>query len=88
MQVFVDSNFWDKWKIDLFSINIFGVLQTFPPYKRSRPEIWRKLGTKEIGEFSPNVIFSLPSGFLFGMVAPLNFQKLDTSGASGSECFF
>ena len=75
-------------ELDLFPFNIFGVLQTFPPYKRSRPEIGRKLGTKEIGIFSPNVIFALPRGFLFGMVAPLDLQKLDTSGAGGSECFF
>ena len=72
----------------IFHLNIFGVLQTFPPYKRSRPEIGRKLGTKEIGILSPNVIFALPRSFFFGVVAPLNLQKLYTSGAGGSVSFF
>jgi hypothetical protein len=33
------------------------------------------------------VIFSFPSGFLLGVVTPLNFQKLDASGSSGSIGF-
>jgi hypothetical protein len=47
-----------------------------------------KLGTKEIWELLLHIFFSLPSGFFFGMITPLNLQELDTSGAGGSESFF
>ena len=39
-------------------------------------------------ELSPNVIFSLPSGFFFGVVAPLDLEKFDSPGPGGSESFF
>ena len=51
-------------------------------------DLQRKLGTKAIWELCPNVILSLPSGFLLGMVAPLNLEKLDTPGPGGSVGFF
>jgi hypothetical protein len=40
-----------------------------------------------IGKFFLKVIFSFPSGFIFCVIAPLNLQKLDASGLSGSICF-
>src|SRR3954464_6987926 len=46
------------------------------------------LGFKEIGKLRPDVIFSLPGSFFFSVVAPLNLEKLDASGSSGSERFF
>src|SRR5215203_842168 len=64
------------------------MLQTLPPYKRSRPEIERKLGTKEIRVFFLHVFFAFPSGFVFSVIAPLNVQELDTPGAGGPVCFF
>src|SRR3954469_24386607 len=46
------------------------------------------LGFKEIGKLRPDVIFSLLGSFFFGVVAPLNLEKLDASGSGGSESFF
>jgi hypothetical protein len=40
-----------------------------------------------MGKLFLKVIFSFPSGFIFCVITPLNFQKLDASGSSGSKCF-
>src|SRR3954469_10240397 len=69
------------------------MLQTFPPETKSRPDILKKdekdyLGFEEIGKLCPDVIFALPGSFLFGVVAPLNLEKLDASGSGSSERFF
>src|SRR3954469_7013560 len=47
-----------------------------PHYKNSRPE---NLGGSEekIGVFIAKAIFAFPSGFIFRMIRPLNFEKLD-----------
>ena len=46
-----------------------------PPLQESRPEI---LGLSEKGGiFLSKASFSLPSGFFFGMVRPLDLEKLD-----------
>jgi hypothetical protein len=42
---------------------------------------------ENIGKLFLKIIFSFPCGFIFGVVTPLNFQKLDASGSSGSVCF-
>src|SRR3954471_14435942 len=46
------------------------------------------LGFEEIWELRPDVIFALPGKFLFRVVAPLNLEKLDSSGSGSSESFF
>src|SRR3954465_8414324 len=46
------------------------------------------LGFEEIGKLRPDVIFALPGSFLFCVVAPLNLEKLDSSGSGSSESFF
>src|SRR4051812_27603315 len=46
------------------------------------------LGSEEIGELRPDVIFALPGSILFCVVAPLNLEKLDASGSGSSESFF
>src|SRR3954471_21723455 len=48
----------------------------------------RKLGFKEIWKLHPNVVFSLLGSFFFSVVTPLDLEKLDTLGPSGSESFF
>jgi hypothetical protein len=59
----------------------------FSPLKKNLvPEI-HSLRTEKIGEFFLKVIFSFPSSFIFGVITPLNFQKLDASGSSGSISF-
>ena len=62
-------------------IRVLGCYKPSPLKQKSCLEIYeRKLGTKEIWELSPNVIFSLPGSFFFDMVAPLDLEKLDTPG--------
>src|SRR4051812_19986099 len=47
-----------------------------PHYKNSRPE--NLSGSKEkIGVFIAKAIFAFPSGFIFRMIRPLNFEELD-----------
>ena len=56
-----------------------------PPLQESRPEI---LGlSEEGGIFLSKTCFSLPSGFLFGMVRPLNFEEFDGLVAGFPFCF-
>src|SRR3954470_16730397 len=47
-----------------------------PHYKNSRPENLRGTGEK-IGVFFTKAIFAFPSGFIFRMIRPLNFEELD-----------
>src|ERR1041385_7732143 len=47
-----------------------------PHYKNSRPE--NLSGSEEkIGVFIVKAIFAFPSGFIFRMIRPLNFEELD-----------
>src|SRR3954471_8013734 len=46
-----------------------------PHYKNSRPENLSG-SEKKIGVFIAKVIFAFPSGFIFRMIRPLNFEKL------------
>src|SRR3954463_7802488 len=46
-----------------------------PHYKNSRPENLGGRGEK-IGVFIAKTIFTFPSGFIFRMIRPLNFEKL------------
>src|ERR1041385_5123572 len=47
-----------------------------PHYKNSRPE--NLSGSEEkIGVFIAKAIFAFPSGFIFRMIRPLNFEELD-----------
>src|SRR3954464_6549605 len=47
-----------------------------PHYKNSRLENLRGSG-KKIGVFFTKTIFAFPSGFIFRMILPLNFEELD-----------
>src|ERR1043165_9920587 len=47
-----------------------------PHYKNSRPENLGGRGEK-IGVFFAETIFAFPDGFIFRMIRPLNFEKLD-----------
>src|SRR3954463_9985789 len=47
-----------------------------PHYKKSRPENLRGRGEK-IGVFIAKTILAFPGGFIFRMIRPLNFEKLD-----------
>ena len=52
-----------------------GAVTNLPPLQESRPEI---LGlSEEGGIFLSKTSFSLPSGFFFVMVRPLDFEELD-----------
>ena len=58
----------------IFHIQVRAVTN-LPPLQESRPEI---LGlSEEGGVFLTKTSFSLPSGFFFGRVRPLDFEKLD-----------
>src|SRR3954462_15648856 len=46
-----------------------------PHYKNSRPENLCGRGEK-IGAFLTKTIFAFPSGFIFRMIRPLNFEEL------------
>src|SRR3954468_113619 len=46
-----------------------------PHYKNSRPENLGGRGEK-IGVFLAETIFAFPGGFIFGMIRPLDFEKL------------
>ena len=53
----------------------FWAVTNLPPLQESRPEI---LGlSEEGGVFLTKTSFSLPCGFFFGMVRPLDLEKLD-----------
>src|SRR3954471_9382665 len=52
-----------------------------PHYKNSRPENLSGTG-KKIGAFFTKMIFAFPSGFIFRMIRPLNFEELDSLVAS------
>ena len=43
-----------------------------------------RVGKQKVWVVLAEVFFSLPGGFLLGMVATLNFAKLDDSAASNS----
>src|SRR3954470_19751877 len=45
-----------------------------PHYKNSRPENLSGSG-KKIGVFFTKAIFAFPSGFIFRMIRPLNFEE-------------
>ena len=64
-----------------------GCYKPFPLTKDLVPRSKRKLGTKKIWVLLLHEVFAFPSGFIFGMVAPLYLQKLDASGAGGSVSF-
>src|SRR4051812_31228186 len=49
---------------------------TLPHYKNSRLENLSGSG-KKIGVFFTETIFAFPSGFIFRMIRPLNFEELD-----------
>ena len=58
----------------IFRYQVWAVTN-LPPLQESRPEI---LGlSEEGGIFLSKTSFSLPSGFFFGMVRPLDFEELD-----------
>ena len=84
---FVNPNF-DDLDLDKLGLKFWDVTNLPPLNKISSRDLQRELGTKEIWELCPNVIFAFPSGFLLGMVAPLNLEKLDTPGPGGSVGFF
>ena len=86
-KVFINPNFEDL-DLDKLGLKFWDVTNLPPLNKISSRDLQRKLGTKEIWELCPNVIFALPSSFLLGMVAPLNLEKLDTPGPGGSVGFF
>src|SRR3954468_11560594 len=48
-----------------------------PHYKNSRLENLSGSG-KKIGVFFTKTIFAFPSGFIFRMIRPLNFEELDS----------
>src|SRR3954466_2623725 len=52
-----------------------------PPYKNVVPEI-PKLGFKEIWKLGSEVVFTFPSCFCFGVVAPLDLEVLDGAASS------
>ena len=74
--------------LSLLNLKTWDVTNPSPLQKISSRDLKEKLGTNEIWVFSLHEVFSLPSGFFFGMVTPLDLQKLDTPGAGGSESFF
>ena len=78
--------FWETLFLSL--LKGWDVTNPSPLQKISSRDLKEKLGTKEIWEFLLHIFFSLPSGFFFGVVAPLNLQELDTPGAGGPESFF
>src|SRR3954466_4438103 len=53
-----------------------GGVTNLPHYKNSRPENLSGRGEK-IGVFFTKTIFAFPSGFIFRMIRPLNFEELD-----------
>jgi hypothetical protein len=63
------------------------VVADLPPLKESCPEI-RKLRLKEIRELAPKIILSLPSCFIFRVIAPLDLEKLDLAPSGESDGFF
>ena len=86
-KVFVNPNF-DDLDLDKLGLKFWDVTNLPPLNKILSRDLQRKLGTKEIWELCPNVIFVLPSGFLLCMIAPLNLKKLDAPGPGGSVGFF
>src|ERR1041385_4011247 len=46
-----------------------------PHYKNSRPENLSGRGEK-VGVFIAETVFTFPSGFIFRMIRPLNFEEL------------
>src|SRR3954471_23654014 len=56
-----------------------------PRFEKGRKDY---LGFEEIGKLRTDVIFALPGSFLFCVVAPLNFEKLDASDFGSSEGLF
>ena len=64
-----------KWKNYSYFSLPSGAVTILPPLQESRPEI---LGlSEEGGVFLTKASFTLPCGFLLGMVGPLNFEELD-----------
>ena len=88
LEKFLLTPFLVDLDLDKLGLKFWDVTNLPPLNKISSQDLQRKLGTKEIWELCPNVIFALPSGFLLGMVAPLNLEKLDTPGPGGSVGFF
>jgi hypothetical protein len=48
----------------------------------------RWLRTEECGGILPKMIFSFPSGFLLGMISPLNFTKFNLPSSGETDSFF
>jgi hypothetical protein len=57
-----------------------------PPLKESHLEI-PVLRAEEVRELIPDGIFSLPGGFLFRMITPLDLKKSDLPSAGNSHRF-
>ena len=55
-------------------------------YKNLIPEI-PKLGAKKVWKLRSEVVFTLLCSFAFGVVAPLNFEILDSAAPGASICF-
>src|SRR3954469_8516730 len=77
----------------MIQVKYFWDVTNLPPLNKISSRDLKKdekdyLGFEEIGKLRPNVIFALPSSFLFCVVAPLNLEKLDASGSGSSESFF
>ena len=62
----------------------FGMLQTYPPPLRWISAAGIRLARKKEWGVLAKVILSFPCGFVLGMVAPLNFAKLNDLAAGDS----
>jgi hypothetical protein len=50
-------------------------------------EIWW-LRTEECGKVLPKLILSFPSGFLLGVISPLNLTEFDLPSSGETDSFF
>jgi hypothetical protein len=48
----------------------------------------RWLRTEECGKILPKLIFSFPSGFLLGVISPLDFTEFNLSSSGETNSFF
>src|SRR5664279_1624379 len=69
----------------LINITKMVLLQIYSPYKNLVPRFLSV--NKKVGVIFAKIFFSFPRGFFFGMVRPLNFQKLDGLVSSSPFCF-
>src|SRR3954467_13536134 len=85
-KVFVNPNFDDPSLVFLGCYKPSPLKQNLVPrFEKGRKDYPR---FEEIGKLRLDVIFALPSSFLFCVVAPLNLEKLDASGSDRSKSFF